>query len=169
MSGGLLGGDPSKKGKPFKMLSSEEQRELDKEIQELIDEALGGRAARHLRGERQKNEAEIAAFVDQLLADELISVEEKKLPPEKTRNKYMATFREFAEWCRTNGVDALPCAGQVVFFWLVQAPDKIAQRVRALRYVFDISREHLDERYIATAERYARIVKTKTEKEEPSH
>jgi|SRR5262249_17144485 len=160
MSGGLLGGDPSKKGKPFKMLSSEEQRELDKEIQELIDEALGGRAARHLRGERQKNEAEIAAFVDQLLADELISVEEKKLPPEKTRNKYMATFREFAEWCRTNGVDAL---------WLVQAPDKIAQRVRALRYVFDISREHLDERYIATAERYARIVKTKTEKEEPSH
>jgi len=124
---GLL--DPSKwnkPAKPLKMLTSEEQRELDKEIQELIDEALGGRAAKHLKGERQRNEAAIASYVDQLLADELLRISEPRLPSKKTRDKYMETWREFADWCRFNGVDPLPAAGPVMFCtgWSKTAPRK---------------------------------------------
>ena len=81
----------------------------------MVNEALGRRAAKHLKGDRQRNEAEITAFVDQLIEDELLRISEKRLPPEKTLVKYSAIFRDFAEWARANGVDALPAAGAVIF------------------------------------------------------
>jgi len=126
-------------------------------------ERLGRRAAKHLKGERQRNEAEITAFVDQLIEDELLRISEKRLPPEKTLVKYRAIFRDFAEWARANGVDALPAAGAVIFFWLTHdsAPEKVSQRIRALRFAHDVSREYFDESYVAAAERWARIVKPK--------
>src|SRR5262249_14782325 len=125
------------------------------------NEAMQGRAARHHAGERRANEAKLAAEVDQLLMDELIRISEKKLPSERTRDKLMKTWREFTDWCRSQGVDALPASGPWMFAWLAHdsAPEKVAQRTRALRFVFDVSREYLDERYIAAAERWARIVK----------
>jgi len=173
---GVLG-DPRKwpkDNKPIKVETAAEYRarrereaEEDREIRQLIDEAMEGRAARHHAGERQRNEAAISAYVDQLLADELIRIGEKKLPSKKKRDEYMATFRECAEWCRETGVNWLPAAGPVIFAWLAHdhAPEKVAQRTRALRFVYESSREYLDTSYIAAAERWARIVNKKKENE----
>src|SRR5262249_8679919 len=172
---GVLG-DPRKwSKKPIRVKTTdeiraeqEEYRKYEREVEQLIDEAIQGRAAKHLAGERQANEAKIASYVDQLLADELITIVEKKFPPEKVRQKYIETFREFWTWCRENGVDALPASGPVMFSWLVHdsAPEEVAQRTRALRFVHEISREYLDTSYIAAAERWARVTnKTKKESE----
>src|SRR5262245_12612421 len=124
----------------------EEQRRHEREVQELIEEALEGRAARHLKGERQRNEASIASYVDQFLADELLRISEPRLPSARQRDRLMKTWREFTEWTREQGVDALPASGPVMFSWLVHdhAPEKVSQRVRALRFVHDVSREHFD-------------------------
>src|SRR5262249_51844636 len=67
----------------------EEQRRYEREVQELIDEALGGREAKHLAGERERNEAALSAYVDDLLMDELGRIIEKRLPSEKVREKYV--------------------------------------------------------------------------------
>jgi len=170
---GVLG-DPRKwKRGPIKVETTAEYRarrereaKEDREVRELIDEAMNGRAARHHAGERQRNEAAISSYVNDILADELLRIEDKKMPVPKTRDKYMATFGEFTEWCRANGVDWLPAAGPVIFLWLVEdrRPDLVAQRTRALRFVYEVSREFLDEPYLAAAERWARI-KLKNEKE----
>src|SRR5262249_10346305 len=132
-------------------------RAHEKEVERLIDEALEGRAAKHHEGERQCNEAAIASYVDQVIADELLRIEEKRLPPEKVRDRYLETFREFQTFCRENGVGWLPAAGPTMFLWLVSdcAPEKCSQRIRALRFMHDVSREYIDERYIAAAERWA--------------
>jgi len=145
----------------------EEQRAFENEIQALVNEAMEGRTARHLAGERQLNEARIAAEVDGRLVEELIKIAEKRFPPERVRKKLLATFREFSSWCRENGVDPLPATGPVTFAWLVSdnEPKKLSQRARALRFVHDINREYLDTSYIVAAERWARITKTKKESE----
>src|SRR5215831_11836912 len=163
---GVLG-DPRKwKKGPVKRQTAAEIRAEWEEHRALIHEALEGRAGRHHEGERQHNEAAIASYVDQVIADELLRIEEKRLPPEKVRDKYLETFREFQTFCRENGVGWLPAAGPTMFLWLVSdcAPEKCSQRIRALRFMHDVSREYIDERYIAAAERWARL-KSKTKKE----
>ena len=170
---GVLG-DPRKwSKKPIRVKTKdeiraewEEHRKYEREVEQLIDEAIQGRAAKHLAGERQANEAKIASYVDQMLADELITIVEKRMPSENVRQKYIETFKEFSTFCRENGVDALPASGPVMFDWLVHdsAPEKVTQRTRALRFVHEISREYFDESYIVAAERWARI-KPKNEKE----
>src|SRR5262249_49129058 len=173
---GVLG-DPRKwSKKPIRVKTTdeiraeqEEYRKYEREVEQLIDEAKQGRAAKHLAGERQANEAKIASYVDQMLADELIMIVEKRMPSETVRQKYIETFKDFATWCRSQGVEALPAAGPVIFLWLVQdrRPELVAQRARALRFVFEVSRAFLDEPYIAAAERWARL-KSKTKKENES-
>src|SRR5262245_12026425 len=135
--------DPSKwpkDSKPIKVETAAEYRarrtredEEDRQIRELINEAMEGRAAKLHAGERQANEAKIASYVDQMLADELITIVEKRMPSESVRQKYIDTFKEFSTFCREDGVDALPASGPVMFSWLVHdyAPEKVTQRTRA--------------------------------------
>lgn len=167
---GLL--DPSKwvhDDKPVHVPASEEcrqqyeeQRAYEREVQELIDEAMAGRQAAHLAGERKLNEEEVERVVDRFFADSLLSIKEKAVPPERTRNKHIKVFREFSDFCREQNLTSLPARGPTMFWWLVGdcKPELVKQRANALRFVHEISKEFCDETYLVAAEKWARTAKS---------
>src|SRR5262249_1713367 len=139
---GVLG-DP-RKWKPIREKSAEEQRaeleaqrEHECEVAQLIDEAMAGRQAAHLAGERKLNEEEVERAVDQFFADSLLSIKERALPPVRTRDRYVEIFREFAGWCQQHSLTDMPAPGCVMFWWLVHDanPGLVKRRANALRFV----------------------------------
>lgn len=164
---GVLG-DP-KTWKPIREKSADElrteleaQRAHEREVEQLVDEALAGRQAKHLAGERRANEAEISKLVDDFFADELLSIKEKRLPPDRTRDRYVETFREFARFCQRYSLTDMPATGPVMFWWLMndQKPELVKQRANALRFMHEINKQFCDQMYLVAAEKWARTAKS---------
>jgi len=138
-----------------------EQRAFESEIRQLVDEALDTRQAKHLQGEREKNERALSQHIDDFFAVELADTIETALPPEPLRKQYLAEFRVFETFCRENGVGSLPAAPETVFYYCVHdmQPQKVKERLAALRFVHDVSRKWFPEAYARAAEKWSQEVK----------